>query len=89
MQGFLVTTCDSFERVMDSLTNVGVSVNNESKDGNFIILDAPKDYQIGTFGAYKFARSLLVNTVKDRKSTVFIVSDLGSFLLTERTTSMY
>jgi hypothetical protein len=50
MQGFLVTTCDSFMRVMDSLTNVGVSVNNESKDGNFIILDAPKDYQIGTFG---------------------------------------
>ena len=59
MQGFLVTKCDSFERVMDSLTNGGVSVNNESKDGNFIILDAPKDYQIGTFGAYKFARSLL------------------------------
>lgn len=73
---------------MDSLTNVGVSVNNESKDGNFIILDTPKGFQIGTFGPYKFARSLLIHTVKDRKSTVFIVSDLESFLLTERTTSM-
>jgi hypothetical protein len=40
----LVITYDSFERVMDSLTHVGVSVNNESKDGNFIILDSLKAY---------------------------------------------
>ena len=39
-----VITYDSFERVMDSLTHVGVSANNETKDGNFIILDSLKAY---------------------------------------------
>src|ERR671917_327580 len=45
---FLGTTYDSFQRVIDSLTHVGVSVNKESKDGNLIILDAVKAYQIDT-----------------------------------------
>ena len=62
MQVFLITTYDPFERVMDSLMHVGVSVNNGSKDGNYIILDAPKAYQMDTFGAYKFALTLLVYT---------------------------
>jgi hypothetical protein len=62
MQGFHITTYDPFELVMDSLTHVGVSVNNESKDGNYIILDAPTAYQMDAFGTYKFALSLLVHT---------------------------
>jgi len=89
MQGFLIATYDSFERVLDSLKHVGVSGNNVSKDRKFLPLDAPKGCQKDTFDAYKFAQSLLVHTAKDRKSAVFIMSDLRSFLLTERTSYLY
>src|SRR5688500_11076967 len=81
---FLGTTYDSFQRVIDSLTHVGVSVNNESKDGNLIILDAVKAYQIDTFGAFKFAQSLVMRAAKDGKAGVFNISDLGSFFVADR-----
>ncbi len=81
---FLATTYDSFQKVIDSLTEVGISVNNESKDGNLIILDAIKAYQIDTFGAFKFAKSLVMRAAKDGKAGVFNISDLGSFFVTER-----
>jgi hypothetical protein len=81
---FLATTYDSFQRVIDSLTHIGISVNREAKDGNLIILDAVKAYQIDTVGAYKFAETLVKRAVKDGKAGVFNISDMGSFFLTER-----
>ena len=81
---FLATTYDSFQRVIDSLTHVGVSVNKESKDGNLHILDAIKAYQIDTFGAFKFAQSLVMRAAKDGKAGVFNISDLGSFFVADR-----
>lgn len=81
---FLATTYDSFQKVIDSLTQVGVSVNKEAKDGNLIILDAIKAYQIDVFGAYKFAQSLVMRATKDGKAGVFNISDLGSFFVADR-----
>jgi hypothetical protein len=81
---FLATTYDSFQKVIDSLTQVGVSVNKEAKDGNLIILDAIKAYQIDVFGAYKFAQSLVMRAAKDGKAGVFNISDLGSFFVADR-----
>jgi hypothetical protein len=81
---FLATTYDSFQKVIDSLTQVGVSVNKEAKDGNLIILDAIKAYQIDVFGAYKFAQSLVMRAAKDGKDGVFNISDLGSFFVADR-----
>ncbi len=81
---FLATTYDSFQKVIDSLTQVGVSVNKEAKDGNLIILDAIKAYQIDVFGAYKFAQSLVMCAAKDGKAGVFNISDLGSFFVADR-----
>lgn len=81
---FLATTYDSFQSVTDSLTHIGILVNREAKDGNLIILDAVKAYQIDTLGAYKFAQTLVMRAAKDGKAGVFNISDLGSFFLTER-----
>lgn len=81
---FLATTYDSFQKVIDSLTQVGVSVNKEAKDGNLIILDAIKAYQIDVFGAYKFAQSLVMRATKEGKAGVFNISDLGSFFVADR-----
>ena len=81
---FLATTYDSFQKVIDSLTQVGVSVNKEAKDGNLIISDAVKAYQIDVFGAYKFAQSLVMRAAKDSKAGVFNISDLGSFFVADR-----
>ena len=81
---FLATTYDSFQKVIDSLTQVGVSVNKEAKDGNLIILDAVKAYQIDEFGAFKFAQSLVMRAAKDGKAGVFNISDLGSFFVADR-----
>jgi hypothetical protein len=81
---FLATTYDSFQKVIDSLTQVGVSVNKEAKDGNLIILDAIKAYQIDAFGAYNFAQSLVMRAAKDGKAGVFNISDLGSFFVADR-----
>jgi hypothetical protein len=80
---FLATTYDSFQKVIDSLTQVGISVNKEAKDGNLIILDAIKAYQIDTFGAFKFAQSLVMRAAKDGKAGVFNISDLGSFFVAD------
>jgi hypothetical protein len=76
---FLATTYDSFQRVMDSLTQADVSVNKETKEGNLVILDAVKAYQIDIFGAFKFAKSLVMRAAKDGKAGVFNISDMGSF----------
>jgi DcmR-like sensory protein len=81
---FLATTYDSFQKVIDSLTQVGVSVNKEAKDGNLIILDAIKAYQIDVFGAYRFAQSLVMRAAKNGKAGVFNISDLGSFFVADR-----
>jgi hypothetical protein len=81
---FLATTYDSFQKVIDSLTQAGVSVIKEAKDGNLIILDAIKAYQIDVFGAYKFAQSLVKRAAKDGKAGVFNISDLGSFFVADR-----
>ena len=81
---FLATTYDSFQKVIDSLKQVGVSVNKEAKDGNLIILDAVKAYQIDVFGAFKFAQSLVMRAAKDGKAGVFNISDLGSFFVADR-----
>jgi hypothetical protein len=81
---YLATTYDSFQKVIDSLTQVGVSVNKEAKDGNLIISDAVKAYQIDVFGAFKFAQSLVMRAAKDGKAGVFNISDLGSFFVADR-----
>jgi len=81
---FLATTYDSFQKVTDSLTQVGVSVNKEAKDGNLIISDAVRAYQIDTFGAFKFAQSLVMRAAKEGKAGVFNISDLGSFFVADR-----
>lgn len=81
---FLTTTYDSFQRVIDSLKQVGVSVNKEVKHGNLIILDAVKAYQIDVSGVVNFAKSLLMRAAKDGKAGVFNISDMGSFFLADR-----
>jgi hypothetical protein len=81
---FLTTTYDSFQRVIDSLKQVGVSVNKEVKHGNLIILDAVKAYQLDVLGVFNFAKSLLMRAAKDGKAGVFNISDMGSFFLADR-----
>jgi hypothetical protein len=80
----LTTTYDSFQRVIDSLKQVGVSANKEVKHGNLIILDAVKAYQIDVLGVLNFAKSLLMRAAKDGKAGVFNISDMGSFFLADR-----
>ena len=55
---FLATTYDSFDRIKNSLTQAGISVNNETKESNLIILDAVKAYQIDVQGAIKFVTTV-------------------------------
>ena len=81
---FLTTTHNSFQRVIDSLKQVGVSVNKEVKHGNLIILDAVKAYQLDVLGVLNFAKSLLMRAAKDGKAGVFNISDMGSFFLADR-----
>ena len=81
---FLATTYDPFQKVIYSLTQVGISVNKEAKDGNLVILDAVKAYQIDNFGAFKFAQSLVMRAAKNGKAGVFNISDLGSFFVADR-----
>jgi hypothetical protein len=84
----LVTTYDSFHRIKDSLTQAGISVNNEIKNGNLVILDAVKAYQIDTHGALKFATTLAKLAESDRKSGVFGLAEMGSFFIAERIASL-
>lgn len=84
----LVTTYDSFDRIIDSLTQVGVSVNDETKAGNLIILDAVKGYQLDTYGAMKFAITVAKRAERDGKTGVFAMTDMGSFFVAERIASL-
>jgi hypothetical protein len=80
---FLATTYDSFDRIEDTLKSKGISVDNEKKDGNLIIVDAVRTYQIDTYGALKLGRSLAMRATREGKAGVFNMSDLGSFFLSE------
>ena len=81
---FLATTYDPFDKVTDELRSKGISVDNETKDGNLVIVDALRAYQIDTYGAMKLGKSLVLRAVKEGKSGVFNMSDMGSFFLSER-----
>jgi hypothetical protein len=82
---FLATTYDSFENVDNILGSKGISVDHEMKEGNLVIVDAVRAYQIDTYGAMNLAKSLIMRAASDKKTGVFNVSDMGSFFLTERT----
>ena len=81
---FLATTYDSFDRIEDALRSKGISVDDEKKKGNLIIVDAIRTYQIDTYGAMNFAKDLVVRAARDGKEGVFNLSDMGSFFLSER-----
>ena len=85
---FLITTYDSFDRIKDSLTQAGISVNNEIKEGNLVILDAVKAYQIDIRGALKFATTLAERAERDRKAGVSALTEMGSFFITRRIPSL-
>ncbi|MDQ3969001.1 MAG: MEDS domain-containing protein [Thermoproteota archaeon] len=80
---FLATTYDSFDRIEDALKSKGISVDNEKKDGNLIIVDAVRTYQVDTYGALKLGKSLAMRATREGKAGVFNMSDLGSFFLSE------
>jgi hypothetical protein len=84
----LITTYDSFDRIKDSLTQVGISVNKETKEGNLIILDAVKAYQIDTYGAVKFVTTLVKRAERDGKAGVFALTEMGSFFIAQRIASL-
>jgi MEDS: MEthanogen/methylotroph, DcmR Sensory domain len=84
----LITTYDSFDRIKDSLTQVGISVNKETKEGNLIILDAVKAYQIDTYGAVKFVTTLVKRAERDGKAGVFALTEMGSFFIAQRVASL-
>lgn len=81
---FLATTYDSFDRVEDALRSKGISMDDEKKDGNLIIVDAVRAYQIDTYAAMDFAKDLAMRAAREGKSGVFNLSEMGSFFLSER-----
>ena len=85
----LITTYDSFDRIKDSLTQVGIQVNNETKKGNLIILDAFKAYQIDTYGALKFGTTVAKRTEREGKAGIFALTEMGSFFIAERITTLF
>jgi len=82
---FLATTYDSFENVDNILRSKDISVDDERKEGNLVIVDAVRAYQIDTYGAMNLAKSLIMRAASEKKAGVFNISDMGSFFLTERT----
>jgi len=84
----LVTTYDSFDRIKGSLTQEGIPVSDEIENGNLVILDAVKAYQIDSHGALKFATTLAKRAESDRKSGVFGLTEMGSFFIAERIASL-
>lgn len=81
---FIATTYDSFDRTEDALRSKGISVDNEKKDSNLIIVDALRAYQLDTYGAVKLGKSLVMRADRDGKTGVFAIPDMGSFFLSER-----
>src|SRR3712207_2146873 len=82
---FLATTYDSFENADNMLRSKGISVDDERKMGNLVIVDAVRAYQIDTYGALNLAKSLIMRAASEKKTGGFNISDMGSFFLTERT----
>jgi hypothetical protein len=85
---FLATTYDSFDRIKDSLTQAGISVNKETKEGNLIILDAVKAYQIDVHGALKFVTTLANRAERHERVGVFGLTEMGSFFIAEQIASL-
>jgi hypothetical protein len=45
---FLATSYEPFDKVTDELRGKGISPDNEREDGNLVIVDAVRAYQIDT-----------------------------------------
>lgn len=80
----LITNYDPFDKVIAALKQVGISVNNETKEGNLAILDSLKTYQIDVNGSMNFTKSLVTRAARDGKAGIINLEDLGSFFLSER-----
>jgi hypothetical protein len=70
------------------LTQASISVNKETKEGNLIIFDAVKVYQIDIHGALKLATTVAKRAERDGKAGVFGLTEMGSFFIAERTASL-
>lgn len=81
---FLATTYDSFDKIEDALRSKRISVHDEKNNGNLIIVDALRTYQIDTYGAMNLAKDLVMRAARDGKRGVFNLSEMGSFFLSER-----
>jgi short-subunit dehydrogenase len=79
-----ITNYDPFDKVIAALKQVGISVNNETKEGNLAILDSLKTYQIDVNGSVNFTKSLVTRAARDGKAGIINLADLGSFFLSER-----
>ena len=66
----------------------GISVNNETKEGNLIILDSIKACQIDIQGAANLATTVAKRAEIDGKAGVFGLTEMGSFFIAERTASL-
>jgi hypothetical protein len=71
-------------RIEDALRSKQISVEDEKKNGNLVIVDAFRAYQIDVNGAMNFAKDLIKRGTQDGKEGVFNLSDMGSFFLSER-----
>jgi hypothetical protein len=80
----LITNYDGFDKVIAALKHVGISVNNETKEGNLTILDSLKTYQIDVNGSVNFTKSLVTRAARDGKAGIINLADLGSFFVSER-----
>jgi hypothetical protein len=80
----LITTYDSFDKIKESMMQVGISVSSETKEGNLIIVDGIRAYQIDTYGAVKFVTTLVKQAERDGKTGVFALTEMGSFFIAER-----
>src|ERR687892_2858732 len=72
---FLATTYDSFDKIEDALRSKRISVHDEKNNGNLIVVDALRTYQIDTYGAMNLAKDLVMRAARDGKKGVFNLSD--------------
>jgi KaiC/GvpD/RAD55 family RecA-like ATPase len=85
----IVTAYETPDTVRNMLSEYEINVQKYESNGSLVTIDSVKGYQRANFyGVLRLIQLLTIRAQKDSKSGIFSITDMGSFYLVEKKSSL-
>jgi KaiC/GvpD/RAD55 family RecA-like ATPase len=85
----IVTAYETPDTVRNMLSEYEINVQKYESNGSLVTIDSVKGYQRTNFyGELRLIQLLTIRAQKDSKSGIFSITDMGSFYLVEKKSSL-